>query len=323
MQGRVGPHHPPPPVAGSDLLRQKAAVRPPLQQQDGPAGPGKQGRFFTVQQAVFPHSVQIRHHQGKGPVPAHLAPAQGPHGGGVMGVAAQMEAAQTLHRHDLSLTQGVISQLQRIAGQLPPGGVGKAQPRAADRTGYGLGVEPPVQGIAVFRPAGGAQVEPAHRGQGPVVGQALDDGEARPAVGAVGERVAVAAGRRIPQLGQAVLAGGHIRGYQRLPAAAGAVADAEIPFAQGAQPADPHFLHRRQTGRLLPQVADEGLHLVPLPFRFHRDPGGMVIHPAGKRMLPGQPVDEGTEAHSLHDAADFQTGPDDHAGSSPASRDCI
>ena len=58
------------------------------------------------------------------------------------------------------------------------------------RAGDGLGVEAPVGGVVVLGRAGRAQGEPAHGGIGPVVGKAQGDGEPRPAVGAVDERVA-------------------------------------------------------------------------------------------------------------------------------------
>ena len=76
--------------------------------------------------------------------------------------------------------------------------------------GHGLGVEPPVGRVAVLGVAGVAQGEGAHRRLRPVVRELLDDRGARPAVGAVGERVAVPPVRGVEQLAQAVVAGGDV-----------------------------------------------------------------------------------------------------------------
>jgi len=83
--------------------------------------------------------------------------------------------------------------------------------RAAGVAGDRLGVEAAIVRGRVFAGAGGAQGEPAHRGGGPVVGNAGDDGQPRPAVGAVGERVAVAPLERVQHLGAAARAGGGVR----------------------------------------------------------------------------------------------------------------
>ena len=48
----------------------------------------------------------------------------------------------------------------------------------------------------------------------------------------------------------------------------------------------------------------------------------MIEHPAREVVLPGQTVNEGTEAHALHDAADLQTDADGHACPSAMSS-CI
>ena len=74
------------------------------------------------------------------------------------------------------------------------------------RAGVGLGVEAAVGRVLVLGAAGGAHGKAGHRGQRPVVGDAAHDREARPAVGAVDERVAVAAVGGVEQLAQAVRA---------------------------------------------------------------------------------------------------------------------
>ena len=239
-----------------------------------------------------------------------------------MRVAAQMETAQALYGQDAAFAKSGMSQLQRVAGQLPPLGVGEDQPRPADRTGHGLGMETAVSGITVLFCAVAAHGKTRHGGAGAVIGQAFDDGEAGATVGTVGKGVTVAAIRRIPHVGQAIRAGGHIRRDQCLPAAAGAVQDAEIDLTAGRDERNVQSVDGGQVRRVLAQGGDEGVHVFPLPFRLHGNAGGMVEHPAGQPMFPRQAVNEGAKAHTLHDAADLQTGADGHARSS-LRRACI
>ena len=96
-----------------------------------------------------------------------------------------------------------------LASTSPPGRP-KLQVRAAYRAGVRLGVEASIQGVLVLGPARVAHREVLHGRVGPVVGQALNDAEARAAVGAVGERVEVATVGGVEQLMQAIGAGGYV-----------------------------------------------------------------------------------------------------------------
>ena len=64
--------------------------------------------------------------------------------------------------------------------------------RPADRARHGLRVESSVLRILVFATAILAHNEPTHCGSSAIVGEFLDDREARTAVRAVGERIAIA-----------------------------------------------------------------------------------------------------------------------------------
>ncbi len=156
---------------------------------------------------------QIGQHDGERFADPQLAAAQFGHGGGVAGVAGQMEATQPLDGDNAPVAQQSAGGLQRVlaggrfscvARSLQP------QARPTDGAGDGLGVEAPVEGVSVFSGTVGAEREAGHRCQRPVVGDVADDGEARAAVGAVDKRVAVAAVGRVEQLAQAVVADGHV-----------------------------------------------------------------------------------------------------------------
>ena len=88
--------------------------------------------------------------------------------------------------------------------------------RAADRAAVRLGVIAAVFDVVVFPVAVRAHREGAHRGLGPVIGHVLDDREARAAVRAVDEGIAVAAVGRVAQFPQAVLADADVRRNERV-----------------------------------------------------------------------------------------------------------
>src|ERR1035441_2627085 len=78
--------------------------------------------------------------------------------------------------------------------------VPQLQMRTALRTRVGLSVEPSVARIVVFRRTFREHLEDSHRRARAIVGQRFDNSEARPAVGAVGERIAISAIGRIENL---------------------------------------------------------------------------------------------------------------------------
>ena len=173
--------------------------------------------FLVRDAATPPHVVQRRQHHGKRPVGPALALAQPGDRVGVGGIDQQLKAAKpfmaTIRPANSSLRRRVQG---RVAdGQFAALAVEQLQRRPATRTGDRLGMEPPVGRILVLRPALGAHRKRGHRGPRPVVGQPLDDRPPRPAIGAIGERIAVPPLRRIANLGQALAAGGQIGGNRR------------------------------------------------------------------------------------------------------------
>ena len=315
VQRRVGQHHAQVRVARRHVLgngdRGRAGGgsmrRPSPQQQDRRLVRSQRLGLLLRDLAIPPDFLQRPEHDGQRFVGPPLAPAQQGHRLGVGGVAEELEPTQPLDRYDPAgphrfggAGQGTVG-----LGQARAGGVHQPQRRPARRTGDRLGVEPPVGRVLVFGPALGTHREAGHRGPRPVVGQLPDDRPPRPAVGAVGERVAepALAGRAdlFPALGTGSQVGRDGRPGRRLPAAC---ADLERPLpvpARGLgnlQPIDPCLGRVRLAQGLQKR-------LEPAPFPLDLDPHrvGLVGHPAAQSPRPGGIVDERPKPHPLHHPA--------------------
>jgi hypothetical protein len=231
-----------------------------------------------------------------------LAPAQPVDGRVVVGPAGEVEAADALDREHVAGCERREGRRQgRLAAELA-----EAQGRTAVGAGVGLGVEAAVERILVLGLAAVAHPEAGHRGQRPVVGDAADDREARPAVGAVDERIAVAAIGGVPQLGQAVGAGRGVGRDRRVLLAAGVAARDDL------EAADPgrgelgrlDVLDPGQRRRLRAQPLEELVDRAPGSLHLEQDALAVVEHEAVELELVGQAVDVGPEADTLDGAGD-------------------
>ncbi len=159
--------------------------------------------------------IERRRHQREGLVLPVLSAAERRDRGFVVSAAGQMKAAEALDRDDRAVCEcrgrGCDGVCVGREGQFNPLAIREPDPWPAFRACVGLGVKAPVVRVLVLGPAGGAHLERGHRRRGAVVGDARHDREARAAVGAVRERVAVTAVGGIEQLGQTVVAGRHVR----------------------------------------------------------------------------------------------------------------
>ena len=166
-------------------------------------------------------------------------------------------------------------------------------------------MEAAVARVVILGRAALAHLERCHGGERPVVGDAPHDREARPAVGAVGERVAVAAVGLVPQLGQAVGAGGRVGRDQRL----------ALPARPAGHDREPLLPHRRhgpggdplddgQRRRLGLQGPEELGHRAVVPLDLDEDAPGVVADEAGEVEPGGEAVDERPEADALNDPLD-------------------
>ena len=305
MQRRVGQHEAQPVEAGGHGLGQGLALR--LQEDDRRGRAAQQRLFFLGDRAETPDHLDVPCHQREGLAAPALAGAQEGHHLGHGRVAGQVKAADALDRDDVAPHQqgagridvvvsgdGLVA--RRTAAQvLDPG------PRAAGVAGDRLGVEAPVGRVLVLAPAVRAEREVAHRGLAAVVGRGFDDGKARPAVGAVGEGIAVAPGEGIADFGQAVGAGRHVRGHRGPHRAADRGGDLEALRRQivEGRPVDP--VDPRQGGNLRPQAFGEALQLrAPEP---DLDPVAGVAHVAGEAQLGRDTPDRRAETDALDLAA--------------------
>ena len=216
LHGRAGKHH----AQLGQLVREPGRQRGAgtfAQQHDRALGALQQTLLRVVDQANPPRIIRGPHHHRERLALAVLALAKALHRPGVGSVARQVEAAQALHRDDASREQQLdgpgedrvallprAAPCDRIVALLP------RDPRPAREAGVGLRMEAAVGGVGVLRRAVGAHLEALHRGRGAVVGKLVDDGEARSAVGAVDERIAVTPIGGVEQLAHAIVARGEI-----------------------------------------------------------------------------------------------------------------
>ena len=134
-----------------------------------------------------------------------LAHPQPLHGRAALRVTDQVISANPLDGDDGAAAQGRNAGRQRRgvaahAAVVPMEG----KLRAAGRAGQRLGMIAPVQRILIFGAALPAHRKTRHRRVGPVVRQPVDDGVTRPALRAVGERIAEAPRDGIAHFRQAV-----------------------------------------------------------------------------------------------------------------------
>ena len=177
-------------------------------------GPGRRGQrrlrsgAEADQRAGLP---QRAHHQRQRLARASLPFPEPVHRRGPGPVDGKVVSADALHRDDASSSEGRGRGEQRGLllerwGLTGPEG----DPGTAHRARHRLGVEAAASGILVLGAAGRAEGELHHRRPRAVVGEIADDGVARPAVGAVDERIAVPPIGGIFHLPEARLAGGDV-----------------------------------------------------------------------------------------------------------------
>ena len=278
-----------------------------LQQQDRPPRVLQPGGFRFVQCAERADGGKVAAEHGQRARRAVLAAAQAGDGGGAAGVAGQVDAAGPLDGDDTPGRQRALRQGDGVAGAAAARGVQVKRLRPARRAGVGLGVVAAVFNIFILGRAGRAHSKARHGGVGAVVGQRAQDGKARAAVGAVDERVAVAAVGGVGHFAQAGRTGGQVGRDERGRGPGRAGADGKAAVARrGGEVLGFDLLDNGERRGFAAQRLHKGGERRRLPFQLAFDPGGGVAHPARQRKTARQPVQERAEAHPLHNAVHLQ-----------------
>ena len=214
-----------------------------LQQHDRTRRIGERLLFLGRHLTDAARRLGVRHHDRERLAAAALSLAKPSDCPGVARVAHQVEPAEPLHGHNLSGAQQIdrprdegVRHLARLSpGDAPAIGksIGGHVPRptrrevltrrrlavgaprqrkvwAAFEARVRLRVEAAVERVGVFGGATLAHGEILHGRARAIVGQRVDDREARPAIGTVDEGIAEAAVVRVEKLRRAVVAGGQI-----------------------------------------------------------------------------------------------------------------
>ncbi len=307
VEGCVGHEHPEEAVAGRHgpgQARRTGFVRPGGCQHHRGLRGSQQGGGLRRQVGERGRHVGVADHHRERLGRAPLALPETLDGVGPGGVDGQVVAADSLDRDDAPTGQhahrggeGVVAEGRRpwLAGGA------ECQLRAACGAGRRLGVEPAVRGVLVLASTGGAEVEAGHRRGGAVVGQAGHDAEARAAVGAGDERVAVAAVGWVVQLGQARLAHRGVRRDRRDVAASPRVAldDREPDGSRRLQHLGCDPVDEGARRRVCPQPAFELFDGGTRAFRLDEDAIGVIADVAGHPEGSRHAVHEGAEPHAL------------------------
>ena len=341
LQGRVGKHGAQLGQVARHARRNRQILRHArrilaAQQHDGGAGAYELGALGVAHLAHLAQGVEVGKHHGQRLGGAVLALAQLSHGCLVACVAGKVEAAQALDGHDAAVLEhlrrsgdDVVRRCEVASAQHAPRFFGGApgELRSAGEARVGLGMEAPVSRVCVLTGARRAHRKARHGRAGAVVGELVDDGEARPAVGAVDKRVVVPAVFWIKKLAQAVGARGDVGAHERREVLLGrALHNAEVAAGHSArhpqllmgaggrdmavvEGVDVHGVHTCGC-RVL---GGEGEHKavecrgVALCLDVHAVAG--VLHPTGESQRGGELPHEGAIAHALHDAAHMYVYP--------------
>ena len=169
-------------------------------------------------------------------------------------------------------------------------------------------MEAPVQRVVVLPLAGRAHGELRHGGLWPVIRNAARNGEARPAVGAVQERISIAAVVGVQQFPLAIRAGGRIRGNSRADPAHNLTGNDMESCTAGLCPGKGQFAHHnrvdaRQRRRLAAQTHEKRGHSRWWPLNLDGHTIGIVSNQPRQALFDCQPIDKRTKPHPLHDAA--------------------
>ena len=155
----------------------------------------------------------------------------------------------------------------------------KSDMRPAFVTGIGLGMKSPVGRVVVLGLAGSTHFKIPHGGLGAIIGDIIDDGIARPAIGAIDKRIQIAAISGIEKLLAAIITDRYVRRDQGgHPGLAPAFGDPEFRKGLYGFSVPGYFDHVGQRGTIGRQRCFKGLDVLRRAFNQNRYPGGGVGH---------------------------------------------
>ena len=258
--------------------------------------------LFRGNGAYFPYAVNIPAHKRKGLFVALLAAAQLIYDILPVAAAGKMYAAETLDGDYLTGFYILPGKLCRVAGHFIAAGIKEEHTRAAIRTAVRLRMVAPVLYVMVFPVTVRAHRKRAHRGLGPVVRNVPDDRKARAAVGAVYERVPVAAVSGSPEFTQAVTADTYIRGNERIAKLLGFAAEYPeilIPGRLG-KVLRLDLLDHGEDGGAVRKLGDKTVKLLTPAFKLQLNARGRVLYISFQPALLDKLMDKGAKTHALH-----------------------
>ena len=280
------------------------------EQDDRRLGAREHGGLDRVGVAVAAdHVERARHHRQRLAI-AVLGRAQPRDRLGAGRVARQVIAAEALDRDDLALEDqaagrvDVVDQRDRRGARGVPAVAHQARAGPARVARDRLGVEPAVGRILVLRGARRAQREAGQGRRGAIVGHAGHDRQARAAVGAGRERIAIAPPERIEHLGRARRADRRVGGD--LGARRPSLAREDLELGGELAEVLPRLdaLDARERRRLLAEPRDEQREHLRLAARADQQALAVVLHLADHAELARELPHRRAEPDALHPAAD-------------------
>ena len=330
MQRRVRQHHAQAGIARRDLLGDAARPRAcAAARSAGAATAAARARRRRPRQSARRRPASA-HHDGERLLVAVLAAAQLGDGRRIARVAGEVIAAQSLQRADLAAAQA--PRRSRRAGRRSSIGLPGASrswsrgPQAGQAVGWAwkrrsAGSSYSARQAGHIGERGHRRARRGRRGAG-------DDRQPRAAVGAVEERIAVTAVGGVEQLGEAIVAGGHVG---RDEDGAGRVASLASMrnCVRRAAPVAPRKAVRSGPAAAARSASRSGtVQRGRIALDLDQDVPVWLLHEAAKVEARGQVVHEGPKADPLDDAADhdrsaFHDGAPPLPFTAPRSSGCV
>ena len=199
--------------------------------------------------------------------------------------------------------------------RLAVGAPGQRKVRAALEARVRLRVEAAVERIGVFGGAALAHGKILHRRARAIVGQRIDNGKARPAIGTVDEGIAEAAVVRVEQFRRAVVARGQVGRHERGLLHRGVVRKANLKRVEVLKGhfLKLDFLHLGRCRRILGKLDHELVEQADLPFRMDVHAVSRVQNPSVDQVFLRHSVNKGSKPDPLDDSRHMNIERLDHA----------